>query len=198
MSIIVDHLRQSSLPENLSQPSESHHPLLLGMCSNRHADTTPLATAQRRQTLLSPQTILHANQFLSIRVGFPTTVTASFLPTTTATAFATLAENPKIRAPRHLLSPAQSVDEPPARSLRRDDIDDDVQEPLHREHQSRDVVEREIDAGRVREGVDAVDRRRDPDDEHRQKEQERDARVEPGARVGGFLHRFLACHVADA
>ncbi|KAL8951168.1 MAG: hypothetical protein Q9222_002828, partial [Ikaeria aurantiellina] len=69
---------------------------------------------------------------------------------------------------------------------------------LRRQHKRRNIIESEIDARRVRERVDAVDGRGDPDDEHRQKKEEGDAGVEPGARVRGFVHRGGAGEFANA
>lgn len=93
--------------------------------------------------------------------------------------------------PRHGPAASKRVDELAARGLRRQDVDDDVQDALRRQHERGDIVEREVDAVRVDEGIHAVGGRGDPDDEHGEEEEEGDAGVQPGARVGVLLQGFL-------
>lgn len=52
---------------------------------------------------------------------------------------------------------AESVEELAAGGLRGYGVDDYVQEALHREDESGDVVEGEVDAVRVGERIDAID-----------------------------------------
>lgn len=66
------------------------------------------------------------------------------------------------------------------------------------EHEGRHVIQRKVDAGRVRESVDAIRRRRDPDDEHAEEEEKGDARVEPGPGIGRFSKRFFTRQGAHA
>ncbi len=102
--------------------------------------------------------------------------------------------------PRHGPAASKRVDELAARGLRRQDVDDDVEDALRRQHERGDVVEWEIDAGRVDEGVHPVGGRGDPDNEHGEEEEEGDAGVQPGARVGVLLQGFLprdGAHLED-
>lgn len=84
---------------------------------------------------------------------------------------------------RQFLGARHGAPEVAAGGLRRDDVDEGVPEALEGQDEGFGVVEAEVVAVRVGEGVEPVDARGDPGDEQGAEEEEGDARVEPGFGV---------------
>ncbi len=85
--------------------------------------------------------------------------------------------------PRPRPPPRDVVEHHPDGAPRRRHVDDHVPEPLERQHDRAQVLERPRHLARVDDAVDPVRRRRDPGDQQRGEEQQRALRVRPRGRV---------------
>lgn len=114
------------------------------MCFQRHTDLTrPRSTLKDMETFPAiphtPVTALASSS--SLHLPQPHEAAASL---------------PDKMAPRHGAPAAKGVDEFAAGGLGGDDVDNGVEEALHGQDEGGDVVEGEVDAGGVDEGVHPV------------------------------------------
>ena len=98
--------------------------------------------------------------------------------------------------PRQLLCAGDATPQIPTSGLTCDDVNQRIQESLERQHKRLRVIEAEYQLVRMSDGVETVDGGGHPGDEESAKEEEGNARIEPGLRVS-FRQSMVAGQTAD-